>query len=360
MSFAPISVPCGECEEQKRSLELRQFKVLGCEADPADPGSCLLRFEDPMLGAASFGVVAGPPSLAGATPATTARPRTRGTPGPQSAAAAATAAGHPSVGLPLLFAGKAAPLSAQAIKKACERLDVAPAQLWSVLKVETSGCGLLADRRPKILFERHKFSERTHGAFDRQEPDVSNPIRGGYIGGAAEYQRLAVAMSLDRQAALESASWGIGQVMGFNASAAGFGSVQALVKDSADSEDRQLDAMAAFLVHCRLDGPLRRKDWEAVARGYNGATYKAQRYDEQLAHWFGLFEAGAVPDVGVRQAQFALVVLGYAGEGFVDGNGGRHTRDALARFQRDEGLAPADGSLTDATAQRLRMKAGWL
>jgi hypothetical protein len=36
-------------------------------------------------------------------------------------------------------------------------------------------------------------------------------------------------MTFDEQAALESASWGLGQVMGFNAKTAGFADVHAMV-----------------------------------------------------------------------------------------------------------------------------------
>lgn len=360
MAFAPISVLCTDCEQRKRSLELRHFRVLGCDPDPTDRRFCLLRYEDPTLGSAAFGAASnagGAPAQAAAAVPKTVPARAGGA--PRAGAPAIAMAGAPPGAMPLLFAGKAAPLSEAGMSQVCERLDVTPAALWTVLKVETSGCGLLADRRPKILFERHKFSERTHGAFDSREPDVSSPIPGGYIGGAAEYQRLAVAMTLNRQAALESASWGIGQIMGFNASAAGFDSVEALIKASAETEDRQLEAMAAFLAHNRLDAPLRRQDWQALARGYNGANFKAKRYDEQLAHWHAFFAASGVPDIRVRQAQFGLVVLGYAGEGFVDGVNGVHTRDALARFQRDEALVPADGGLNDATLLRIRERAGW-
>jgi hypothetical protein len=45
-------------------------------------------------------------------------------------------------------------------------------------------------------------------------PDISNPKPGGYKGGAGEYSRLEAAMTLDKEAALKSASWGLAQVMG--------------------------------------------------------------------------------------------------------------------------------------------------
>jgi hypothetical protein len=100
----------------------------------------------------------------------------------------------------------------------CDRLGVKAAEIWAVLTVETMGSGFLPDRRPQILFERHIFRRETDGAFDATAPEVSSPAAGGYGAlGAHQYDRLGQAIRLDRQAALRSTSWGIGQVMGFNA-----------------------------------------------------------------------------------------------------------------------------------------------
>ena len=99
--------------------------------------------------------------------------------------------------------------------------------LWSVLAVETSDCKFLADRRPEILFRRHWFSKLTKGRFDSNNPDISNRVPGGYgVRGAAQYLRLARAIKLDRKAAPHSTSWGLGQVMRFNAETVGFANVE--------------------------------------------------------------------------------------------------------------------------------------
>ncbi len=45
-------------------------------------------------------------------------------------------------------------------------------ELWAVLSVETSGCGYLPDKRPKILFERRVFSRLTGHRFDADDPDM--------------------------------------------------------------------------------------------------------------------------------------------------------------------------------------------
>lgn len=117
----------------------------------------------------------------------------------------------------LEFTGTATPLTEAGMTQATQRLQVGRPEIWAVLKVETSGCGFFADRRPQILFERHIFHGETQGRFDATAPDISNAHAGGYSGGVAEYDRLGRAIALDRRAALCSASWGIGQVTGFTA-----------------------------------------------------------------------------------------------------------------------------------------------
>ena len=98
--------------------------------------------------------------------------------------------------------GKAIPLTQQGFDAATKLLDAGAAELWALLTVETQGCGYLSDRRPIILFERHVFHRQTGGAHDGSNPASSNPVPGGYQGGAAEYGRLQEAMGLNEHAAL--------------------------------------------------------------------------------------------------------------------------------------------------------------
>src|SRR5258705_11254552 len=121
------------------------------------------------------------------------------------------------------FTGVGLPLTTEGLGHGCDKLGVKAAEIWAVLTVETLGCGYLPDRRPQILFERHIFHKDTGGTFDVANPDISNPLPGGYGSrGAFQYTRLARAIQLNREAALRSASWGIGQMMGLNAVVAGF------------------------------------------------------------------------------------------------------------------------------------------
>ncbi|MGI9102223.1 MAG: N-acetylmuramidase domain-containing protein [Terriglobales bacterium] len=204
-------------------------------------------------------------------------------------------------------------------------------ELWAVVAVETSGCGFLPDRRPQILFERHVFHRLTGGKYD--DGDISDPIAGGYgSGGVHQYDRLAAAIAKDRTAALKSASWGLGQIMGTNCVRAGFADVEAMVTATAASEDDQLSAMGNFMRSTGLAVALAAHDWTRFARGYNGPNYALNDYDQKLAHAYEAVAQNGPPDLQVRSVQLYLTYLGYS-PGKIDGVLGPRTLAALRQFQ---------------------------
>jgi hypothetical protein len=250
------------------------------------------------------------------------------------------------------FSGPAQPLSAEGLAAAADRVGADVPTIWAVLKVETSGCGFLTDRRPQILFERHWFHRGTSGAFAAVAPDLCDPAAGGYgPGGAAQYDRLDRAIALDRRAALRSASWGIGQVMGFHAEALGYRDVEAMVGAMVESEDAQLATMSAFIVDKRLGRALQHRDWRAFARGYNGQGFEKNRYDEKLAEEHARLVSLGLPDLRVRSTQMRLMFRGF-NPGPIDGEIGSRTRRALKLFQGKAGLA-VSGEIDDETLAAL-------
>jgi len=257
----------------------------------------------------------------------------------------------------LPFPCTATPLSADGVQTAIDTLGVDAATLWAMLRVETKGCGYLASRRPQILFERHLFSQLTDGAWDAIAPDISDPQPGGYgAGGEFQYTRLGEAYSINpadpddpsvptdtRTAALQSASWGLGQVLGTNAASVGFVSVQDMVTAMADSEDAQLQAVVGFIQANNLQAPLQQQDWATYARRYNGPSYAKNQYDTKLAQAYALFQdATKVPDLNVRAGQLLLLLLGF-NPGGVDGALGPKTLAALNSFQSQQGLPLTTG-----------------
>ena len=256
--------------------------------------------------------------------------------------------------MPVEFTGSGKPLSQAAFDQAIGRLQCDPPSLWAILSVETRGFGYLPDRRPKILFERHIFSARTGRQFDASNPDISSTDPGGYSGGAAEYDRLGRAIHLNRKAALESASWGLGQVMGFNAGSLKYAGVEDMVTQFVSDEDQQLDGAIRFLLaNPALQDALKNHKWARVAFFYNGENFAVNAYDTKLANAHELYSVdGHLPSLRVRSAQALLTYLNLDPRG-VDGLMGPGTRTALLKFQKNAGAAQT-ADLDDATEKALQ------
>lgn len=174
-------------------------------------------------------------------------------------------------------------ITTAALQRAADKLGVSVAHVRAVVAVESRGAGFLADGRPKILFERHKFSQFTGGKFDATHGDLSSRVAGGYRGGEAEYLRLYKALQLDGEAAVRAASWGAFQIMGFNWEACGERSLYGFLLAVHDNEDAHLALFVEFVISQRLAPALQKKDWAAFALGYNGRDYARNEYDKKLA-----------------------------------------------------------------------------
>lgn len=183
-------------------------------------------------------------------------------------------------------------LTTQQIEAQAKTLGVSVAALRAVIEVECKGSGFNSDSTPVILFERHVFRKQliANGKSStalkamKERPDLCNTAPGGYGLYSAQHGRLNVAASkYDRTSALESASWGIGQVMGYHWRQLGYGSLQAFINAMYKDEASQLDAMCRYIKVNNLVKALQNKDWKAFARGYNGTAYAKNQYDVKLA-----------------------------------------------------------------------------
>lgn len=186
------------------------------------------------------------------------------------------------------------------IAQAAALLEVEPAAVKAVIQVESAGAGYLKEpqQRVKILFERHIFArllkERDSAAYDkacREAPHICQNAPGGYKGGAAEYPRLARAMMYHHETAMEAASWGLFQIMGFNYKQAGFDSIHAFVDAMKESEGQQLTAFARFVKADKaMHAALKKHDWAAFAKRYNGPAYQKNNYDAKLANAYRRYQ----------------------------------------------------------------------
>ncbi len=182
-------------------------------------------------------------------------------------------------------------LSTTQIAAAAESLGITTAALRAVIDVECRGSGFLSDGQPVILFERHVFfflfqAKKLTAVADvasKTRPALCNKTAGGYGPISAQHGRLQAAVEFDRDSALESASWGIGQVMGYHWQSLGYPSLQDFVNAMYQSEALQLDAMCRYIKVNGLAPLLRNLAWAQFARRYNGPAYRDNQYDQKLA-----------------------------------------------------------------------------
>ncbi len=181
------------------------------------------------------------------------------------------------------------------LKNAAKTLDVDLACIKAVYKVESRGKGFVGDY-PKILFEGHVFWRRLKlrnlnpEVLARGNEDILYPkwTKQFYVGGAGEVQRLHRAEAIQREAALESASWGLFQIMGYHWKTLKYDSADDFVERMCRHERDQLDAFCRFIkINTDHKGRplvdvLRNREWAAFALAYNGAGYRENAYDDKL------------------------------------------------------------------------------
>ncbi|EPF74612.1 N-acetylmuramidase family protein [Acinetobacter rudis] len=183
-------------------------------------------------------------------------------------------------------------LTTEQIETQAVSLGISVPALRAVIEVECKGSGFNSDQTPVILFERHVFRQRliannkaqTAEKAMRERPDLCNKTAGGYGLYSAQHGRLNAATQYHRDSALESASWGLGQVMGYHWKSLGYPNLQNFINAMYRDEASQLDAMCRYIKVNNLVKALQNKDWKAFARGYNGPTYAKNQYDVKLAN----------------------------------------------------------------------------
>lgn len=165
--------------------------------------------------------------------------------------------------------------------------------IMAVAKVESAGGGFDPEGFPKTLFEGHWFYKLTKGKFAQSHPTLCfEKWTRAHYGKTwqAEKARLAEAMTLDRNAAMMSASWGLFQIMGLNHAKCGFKTVQQFVNAMCKDENAQLGAFTQFIINSSLDDELRDKRWADFARLYNGPSYAVNKYDTKMAQAYEQFK----------------------------------------------------------------------
>ena len=260
----------------------------------------------------------------------------------------------------------------KALVAVADEYGIEAAALMAVADLETGGRAFAAigkRREPLIRFEGHYFDRRLNET-DRQRArrvGLAAPNAGAIANPASQAGRWALldrAAAIDRRAAFESVSWGLGQVMGAHWAWLGYASVDALVAEARSSAEGQARLMARYIAKAGLVNALRQRDWAAFARGYNGPGYRANAYDRKLASAFARHAdrpaespgRGALLRSGSTGSEVADLQRLLTAAGFpldADGRFGVATGTAVRAFQRISGIA-VDGIAGPDTMRALR------
>ena len=135
-----------------------------------------------------------------------------------------------------------------------------------------------------MRFEPHVFKAQLKELFE-QHFEIGNPawdgeqhqmrFAGGDWGGfhgdqGKEYEALDLAQLLAKEAALRSASYGAGQILGINHAAVGYPSAKAMMDAFQQSEEAQIRAMFEYFRNRGLIEKLKAGDLVGFSAGYNG------------------------------------------------------------------------------------------
>ncbi len=186
-------------------------------------------------------------------------------------------------------------------------LGISKSRVKAVYEVESNGYGFLPDGRLKTLFEGHVFWRQLEGVGQqpgqilKHHPHFSNIIyekwtKKHYMGGVGEWVRVSHAIEVckiigaNTILALNSASYGAFQIMGFNAVKAGYSDAQAMIAHMNEAgEVEQLWAFSRYIKSTGLVNYLRDGNFQKFAYHYNGKGYKGNLnvdwddYDLKLA-----------------------------------------------------------------------------
>lgn len=235
----------------------------------------------------------------------------------------------------------------------------------TVIQVETSSRAYNSVGWPDFLFEPHKFYQNVPKA--KLQTAIDQGLAYKSWKGPGSYpktpqlrvEQFLKAAALDETAAIESASWGLGQIMGSECEEAGYPTPQAMLQAFMDSEEAQIRGMLNLIKKRGLDKDLHNFPNMAACRHfalrYNGAGYAKNNYHVKLQQAYNrlmsatphLVPAKPLDDVirygdqseRVRDLQKTLIALGYdIGKSGADADYGPATRRAVVDWKGKHGL----------------------
>lgn len=174
----------------------------------------------------------------------------------------------------------------QIIDLAKKQEVVKPAALLAFISVETGGKGF-DEKTGKIIIQFEPAHFRKKAPFAPSGKWSVNGVERQ----AAEWIAFNDAFRKNPEAAMESTSIGLGQIMGFHYKRLGYTSVGTMWDAAKSGIETQIEQILKFITtDIKLLSAIHACDWDGVATRYNGAGYKAlakkigrEPYDISLA-----------------------------------------------------------------------------
>lgn len=164
------------------------------------------------------------------------------------------------------------------IRQLAEKAGWDYAVLRAIIEVESGGTGF-DPRTGKIIIQfepswfKRKAPKAPLTAWSRNRVEAQ----------AQEWKAFNDAFAIDANAAMESTSIGLMQVMGFHYKLLGFKTVGAMWDFAKESEANQVELAIRFIKsNAKLERAVILKDFPTVAFYYNGSGYKKYNYDTRL------------------------------------------------------------------------------
>ena len=266
-------------------------------------------------------------------------------------------------------------LSSGDVGKAARQIGIETAVLLAFLEVEAAGRGFDNLNRPKMLFEPHIFWRKLSGELRSTAASLGLAYAKWKRDYPREsYTRLTKAIDIAEEPAFLSASYGLGQIMGFNHTAAGHRSAKELFETAQQGEFEQLTQLVTLMKNWGMAEMLQPgrdysspDNWRAAVEKYNGKGYEKNNYHVKAARAYAkhsgksnfpqkttsiVLRKGSKGEA-VRNLQTDLQFLGYEFALGVDGRFGIETHENVLDFQSDHNLTQ-DGFAGGVTLAKIK------
>lgn len=197
---------------------------------------------------------------------------------------------HLNGAAPFFYIGNAKALEDGDLERVATDIGVEARAFRAIVAVEANGRPFDDRNRPMALYEPHVAYRMSSGDVRRklvmEELAYAKWGTKKYPKSMDERYRQIERCGIiaGNELAADATSWGMGQIMGFNAQVCGYMNAVDMVRAFAADAENQLAAMGAFILNnASLYRALRRKDWEVVAELWNGAAYRKNNYHIKLA-----------------------------------------------------------------------------